>query len=106
MKIKHWQGYGSVLASKVSKNVNNSLGITELHIRVKGNHEYGIACNDSYTVANWLVKHFDKSFNNPRSVVDMKLTENSENGVDICDYYITYKNPTPIEMDIFAPPRK
>lgn len=90
MKIKHWQGYGTVEAKKISTTTQGNM--TRLHIRVKGNHEYGIERNDRYDVANWLIKKFDKSFVDYRTITSMDIQSGIEDGVDTCDYIITYIN--------------
>lgn len=92
MRLKHWKGYGTIDAKKMS--LTNSRGIRTLRVRITGNHEYGIVTRDPYTIANWLVKRFDKSFT--------ELTDNTQMNVeaipgiladdtDICDYIITYQ---------------
>lgn len=99
MKIKHWQGYGFVDATKVSEK---DLSLTDekyIVIRVKGNHEWGIERNDTYDVSRWLLPRFVKGFKDGtydyRNIVSMSLHPNIEkddNGesVDICDYIIVY----------------
>ena len=64
-KIKHWQGYGTVKAGVVKD------GSCTLHIRVEGNHEWGINCGewDEYRLFEWLVKRFDKT------ITDYALSE-------------------------------
>lgn len=89
MRIKHWQGYGCVEAKKISKQTIN--GITTLHIKVKGNHECGIHREDRYDISNWLIKRFDKSFSNYKDIIDIKLKDDIEDGIDVCNYYIKYK---------------
>ena len=54
MKLKHFAGYGSVNAKKVSCNDR------ELVVHVWGCHEYGVVREDHYDVFEWLVKRFDK----------------------------------------------
>ena len=60
MRIKHWQGYGSVNAKVKEKDSTYSLqGMTNrcVVIEVRGNHEYGLEVyKDNYTVAKWLGK--------------------------------------------------
>ena len=51
MKIKHYQGYGS-LTMKVLTNKED-----DLVIEVYGNHEYGLETDDKYLVEQWLVNH-------------------------------------------------
>lgn len=58
MRIKHWQGYGSVTAKKISKTVKH--GITTLVVEVNGNHEYGLVRDDIYHLKEWLLDKFDK----------------------------------------------
>ena len=55
MKIKHWQGYGTVDAKKLPANG------ASLRIKVSGNHEWGLRRDDEYDLYCWLVKRFDKS---------------------------------------------
>lgn len=93
MKIKHWQGYGTVNARKVKdKNVT-------LHISVTGNHEWGIRRDDDYDLFNWLVKRFDKTQTDyvewHRKLQNIFIQEwqfTDENGLDVdgCDYYFKY----------------
>lgn len=91
MKLRHWQGYGTIEAKRLSKTQKD--GLTTMHICVSGNHEYGLARHDEYDVANWLIKRFDRSFSDYRSIVGMQITECSENGIDVCHYVVTYKTP-------------
>lgn len=56
MKIKHWQGYGTVNAVKVNCDRGEVL-----HIKVTGDHEYGLERDDMYDATRWLAKRFDKS---------------------------------------------
>lgn len=90
MKIKHWQGYGTVEAVKVKDFT------CDLHIKVTGNHEYGLERNDTYDVFRWLVKRFKRNIgNDDRIIENMKLISGYEkqNGisVEVCDYYINFK---------------
>ena len=88
-KIKHWQGYGSVQAEKVSRTVKDY--IVTLHIKVKGNHECGIHRDDTYDVARWLIPRFDKNFQKYTQIINMELEDGYENGEETCDYYIKYR---------------
>lgn len=90
MKIKHWQGYGTVTATKKSKKTDKATGLTTLVIHVEGNHEYGIERNDAYDVSNWLIKRFDKNFKGYRTVKSLSLNSRIENGVDVCEYTVVY----------------
>ncbi len=88
MKIKHFQGYGSVTATKVKDST------CTLHVKVVGNHECGIRRDDEYDLFNWLVKKFDKSLPDymtwHRKQPKIIINEGYENGVDTCDYLFTY----------------
>ena len=90
MKIKHWQGYGCVDAKRIP---NKSC---TLHVRVHGEHEWGLRRDDDYDLFNWLVKRFDKSMTDYLTwhKLDPKIfiiEWSSEMGKhDYCDYYFTY----------------
>lgn len=93
MKIKHWQGYGTVSATKVRDRS------CSLHVRVVGNHECGLYRNDMYDLFSWLVKRFDKSVPDYAafhsrfpSVQIFEGSVQDENGksVDTCDYLFNY----------------
>lgn len=91
MRIKHWQGYGCVNASKVSMTTKDN--IRTLVIKVTGNHEYGLARNDTYDVSRWLIKRFDKSFEDYRNIISMNLKEDWDEAKheDSCVYTIRYR---------------
>ena len=71
MKIKHWQGYGSLTAKKMKLKTKN--GITDLVVRVSGDHECGLIpggyhgsdlTDDGWAtdiLFDWLIKRFDKN---------------------------------------------
>ena len=90
MKIKHFAGYGSVEATRI-KNASCTL-----HIRVHGDHEYGLRRDDDYDLFNWLVRRFDKSIKSYEDWhrMDPKvyiIEWSSDMGRhDYCDYYFTY----------------
>ena len=88
-KIKHWQGYGTVGVEKVKDST------CTLHIRVVGNHEYGIHRDDIYDLYNWLVKRYDKSIPDAttwyRMCPQVEIIDGYENGVETCDYKFTYE---------------
>ena len=92
MKIKHFAGYGSVTATKVSKTKAD--GNTKMVIRVKGNHERGIDRNDLYDAVNWLLKKFDKSVDNWMDVKDFFINDyyitEGNLDVEVCDYTFVY----------------
>lgn len=51
MKVKHWQGYGSLNMKVIEKSKDRVV------IEVWGNHEYGIEVGpgDKYRVCEWLL---------------------------------------------------
>ena len=67
MKIKHFAGYGSVNAKKVSCTKN------ELVVHVWGCHECGVVREDFYDVFNWLVKRFDKTRKDYFEIEDVNI---------------------------------
>lgn len=95
MKVKHWQGYGCVDMKKMPNE-----GAT-LHVRVSGNHEWGIHVNewDDMTMYNWIVKRFDKKvpeyikWHRMRPIIEVRDGWNAE--TDYCDYYFTYSYDGP-----------
>ena len=95
MKIKHWQGYGSVEAKKLSNiSTKDFLGnkISVLKVRVSGNHEWGLERNDTYDVVNWIGKRFAKDLTDARQVEDMQTYDYYDaNNVEHCEYTITYR---------------
>lgn len=88
MKIKHWQGYGTVNAVRVKDRS------CTLHIRVSGNHEWGLERNDTYDLYNWLIKRFDKSvpdYLSWRRTASVVINDRYDgNDVEVCDYMFTY----------------
>ena len=96
MKIKHWQGYGSVNAQKTSMTTSN--GITKLCIHVTGNHEYGIHLEDSYDLFNWLVRKFDKKYTSfaewNAAYPSISIIDGYDNDLETCDYTFTYQSQT------------
>ena len=91
-KIKHYQGYGSVHAKKITGN--NDF----LHIKVWGNHEWGIELNDDYSVWNWLVKRFAKNMGEyswgkiKNFTTEMSWIKDDYGcDVDVCDYKIYFR---------------
>ena len=87
MRIKHWQGYGTVNAVRVRDKQ------CTLHIRVSGNHEWGLERDDTYDLYNWLVKRFDKSVPDYlqwyRAAI-VTINDRYENGEEVCDYMFVY----------------
>ena len=90
MKIKHYQGYGTVQAKKINKTGNC------LKVTVWGNHEYGLIRDDKYDVFNWLVKRFDKVHKDCRDISSMAISSYSKkiDGIDtdFCDYTIYFRD--------------
>lgn len=74
MKIKHFMGYGSVQARKVSKTKTDD-GKTKLVVEVKGNHEWGLVRNDIYDVYRWLFSKFEKNFDGSEYDIDMTIKD-------------------------------
>ena len=96
MKIKHWQGYGTVEAKKISKKTRD--GITTLVVNVTGNHEWGLIREDMYDLKRWLVDRFDRS---AKEIPDYKMDYSyvqafvrGDNGccVETCTYTFRYGN--------------
>ena len=83
MKIKHFTGYGSVQAKKVSKTKIGDK--TKLVVEVKGNHEWGLVRNDIYDVRRWLFNKFEKNFNGNDYNIEMSIDDDyvKENGIDV-----------------------
>ena len=83
MKIKHFQGYGSVQAKKVSKTTIGNK--TKLVVEVKGNHEWGLVRNDIYDVKRWLFDKFEKNFKGEYYDISMTINDDyvNENGIDV-----------------------
>ena len=90
MRIKHWQGYGSVNAKKLSKGKTQD-NCTKLVVEVTGNHEWGLVRNDVYDVHRWLVGRFVKDCPSYRNITNMRITEDESGDVDKAVYEITYR---------------
>lgn len=93
MKIKHYAGYGSVNAKKVSKTEKD--GVVTMVIKVSGNHEWGLARNDIYDAYNWLLSKFDKKVLGYKHILDLQVYNNTYdmvNGeeVESCTYKFKY----------------
>ena len=73
MRIKHFQGYGSVQAKKISKKPFGDK--TKLVVEVKGNHEYGLVREDIYDVRRWLFNRFEKNFNGEDYEIEMTIKD-------------------------------
>lgn len=100
MKVKHFAGYGSVEAKKVSKTTSTNIldeKFTTLKVQVKGNHEWGLVRDDGYDLYNWLIKRFDKGVKDYYDICgNLHYTYNDdyieENNLDVevCTYTFTY----------------
>jgi hypothetical protein len=93
MKLKHWQGYGSVEVKKVSKTTfNNNWGEkkTKLVLSVKGNHECGLVRDDIYDVKRWLFDRFEKNFSGEYYDIDMSIKDDYVDGVEVATYTFIY----------------
>ena len=94
MKIKHWQGYGSVDATKIGRT-REPLGRVVLRVKVSGNHEWGLIREDIYDLVNWLVRRFDKSFKGSEYDVQYRILDSGTdfstgNGIEYCIYEFRY----------------
>lgn len=89
MKIKHWQGYGTVNAKKLSSSADT------LIVEVWGNHEWGLERNDVYDVFNWLVTKFDKKRKDYTEIEDIELKDfyasDGRCDVEHCIYTIHFR---------------
>ena len=97
MRVKHFMGYGSVEVKKISKKpIVNGYGEskTELVLRVKGNHEWGLVRNDIYDVRRWIFDRFEKNFKKDDYEIDMEVKSDyiRENGhdVEVATYTFVY----------------
>jgi len=83
MKIKHFQGYGSVQAKKVSKTTIGDK--TKLVVEVKGNHEWGLVRDDIYDVKRWLFDKFEKNFKGQYYDIEMSIKDDyvKEGNIDV-----------------------
>ena len=93
MKLKHWQGYGSVEVKKVSKTTfNNNWGEkkTKLVLSVKGNHEWGLVRDDIYDVKHWIFDKFEKNFSGNYYDIDMSIKDDYVDGVEVATYTFIY----------------
>lgn len=90
MKIKHWQGYGTVQARKLSSTADT------LVVEVWGNHEWGLERDDKMDVFDWLVRRFDKKHTDWTDIEDLELHDyyEKEGGCDVehCRYVIRFRN--------------
>lgn len=100
MRIKHWQGYGTVSARKISDRrttntviVNNNksiaINIYDLIIEVTGDHEYGLVTEDKYNIFNWLLKNGTRftSIASQQDILKIDVTDNDTSAI----YKITYR---------------
>lgn len=88
MRIKHFAGYGTVEAKKIND------GKAKLHVRVVGNHEWGLQRADMSDLYHWLVKRFDKSVPDEltwlRTYPKVEFEYDFSGSVDAGDYYFYY----------------
>jgi hypothetical protein len=86
MKIKHWQGYGSVSAVRIHSTS------TEVSIRVSGLHECGLNIGpfDKYRLVEWLGK-VGKFTHNQVDSYTVTDSWDSQSKLDICIYRIKLK---------------
>lgn len=88
MRIKHYQGYGNVTAVKIKDSS------CTLHVKVSGDHEYGLETNDEYTLYKWLIEKFDKNIESAAKWHQMRpriqVIPTYVDGHEYCDYKFTY----------------
>lgn len=89
MKIKHWQGYGTVDAVKAYRYVKD--GYVYMSINVTGDHEWGLVCDDEYDLKNWLIKRFDKNFKDQKIQYSFESGDDPYSDNECCVYYFVYK---------------
>lgn len=94
MKLKHWQGYGSVDVKMLAAYPINSFK-NKIIIQVKGNHECGIIKRDVYDIWNWLLKRgerFNTACKDYRQITEFNVygPTYDENNVETAIYEITY----------------
>ncbi len=90
MRIKHFAGYGTVSVLRVKDAAHT------LHVRVRGNHEWGIVRNDEIDLFTWLVTKFDKSIDYDSwrkmyPVITIVPDYDLEAGEEVCDYIFDYQ---------------
>ena len=72
MKLKHWQGYGSVNAVKVEDTQSSVV------IEVTGAHEYGLVLENMYDVKRWLLDRLARKYSAiPYSYLDLFVYDES-----------------------------
>lgn len=94
MRIKHWQGYGSVNATKMSVRKVKDIfenSFVKLEILVYGNHEWGIETTDKYRIFEWLVKRFYKKDINYSDIDEIHTNDyyKKKDGLDVEHCYYT-----------------
>lgn len=62
MRIKHWAGYGTVNAKKVTDyhHCRYARKFRVIQIEITGDHERGLCRYDGYDIHHWLGKYFAK----------------------------------------------
>ena len=88
MKIKHWQGYGSVTAERM--NVQKQGDMKQVRIKVHGNHEWGLVRWDEYDVFKWLVKRFCKDCESYRDMRILNIEDGYQRAGNIDEEYAIY----------------
>lgn len=90
MRLKHWQGYGSVDVHVISKTED------QLVIEVKGMHEYGLETNDYYHIETWLIDHVKgykgRKIKTLNTVDCYEKDLKSNTTIEKCVYTITLKS--------------
>lgn len=98
MRIKHWAGYGTVTATKVSDHTYKWNHRRQIKVRVTGNHEMGLTRTfyDPSCIWHWLGKRFVKG-KTYADFAEYMVLENGyarNNGVDeeYAVYLLVYKD--------------
>ena len=92
MKIKHWQGYGTVTAVRIKDKD------CELHVRVSGNHEWGLERKDDYDGYRWLYKRFKRNapeyheWRMSGGKMETRCSWDYAKNEEVCDYIFKKEN--------------
>ena len=94
MKIKHWAGYGCVNVKNLTTKDNIKYHC--MVIKVWGDHEQGLVREDKYDVMNWLVRRFNKFYDDDRWIRQVGIRVDNEiiNNVntEVAYYTIQFNN--------------
>lgn len=99
MRIKHWQGYGSIKANKIGDRPIPGTRERLLIVKLQGNHECGLVRDNIYDVHRWLLND-GKRFVSPkgampsyRNIKGLEIEElyDAEENEDVAMYRISYE---------------